>query len=182
MQTDASTGHECTARLQAYQEACNRQDIEAALALFNEDALLEVDGEQIRGQAALRAAHEWDQGANNQIALYDWAEVRDVVRCTFANCHELHRMLGIDAIHRRAEVRFEHGRIQTFVLSPPDEHDLQRFRHLAGPFFTWAREHHPKELAKVRTLNAAGGAALFTLAHAWRANQQRGIQASSRDS
>jgi hypothetical protein len=125
------------------------------------------DGERIAGAAALRAAHEWDRGARNQVSFHDHSVDGNIVRCTFVNCHELHRILGIEAIHRPAELIFNHGRIQTLALQPPNAHDLQRFRQLSAPFWDWAAGQHPEELAKIRAPGAEGGSALFRLAHAW---------------
>jgi len=167
MQSDLSTSQNVIARLKAYEDACNRYDVDAAVAMFAEDGVLTFDGERIAGQAALRAAHEWDKRAHNQVGFSDYIVEGKIVRCTFVNCHELHRILGIDAIRRPAEVIFNHDRIQTCVLLAPNLHDLQRFRQLSAPFWDWAAAQHPEQLAKIRAPGAEGGSALFSLAHAW---------------
>jgi hypothetical protein len=168
MQPDPTTRQDAIAWLRVYEDACNRYDIDAAVAMFADDGVLIFEGERIAGQAALRAAHEWDKRAHNQVGFCDYTLDGNSVRCTFVNCHELHRILGIDAIHRPAEVTFNHDHIQTFVLLAADPHDLQRFRQLSALFWDWARAQHPEELAKIGAPGAEGGSALFNLAHAWR--------------
>lgn len=166
MNSDAAP--DLIATLKIYQDLCQAYDIAAAVKLFALDGIIEEAGEQVVGKAGLRAAHEFDMGAQNQIALRDFVAEGDRVCCTFVNCHELHRILGIDAIQRRVEITFSNGLIQKFTLLRPDDQELERFRAAAGPFFTWARERHPEELAKMRGFNYEGGRALFKLAHAWR--------------
>jgi hypothetical protein len=168
MNRDAATGPYLIAKLKTYQDLCQAYDIAAAVKMFALDGIIEEAEEQVVGEDALRAAHEFDMGAQNQIVLRDFVVDGDHVSCTFVNCHELHRILGIDAIHRRVEITFTNGLIQKFSLLRPDDQDLERFRAVAGPFFTWARERHPEELAKMRSFNYEGGRALFKLAHAWR--------------
>lgn len=168
MNQDAATGPDLIAKLKTYQDLCQAYDIAAAVKMFAPDGIIEEAGEQVVGEAALRDAHEFDLGAQNQIALRDFVVDGDQVSCTFVNCHELHRILGIEEIHRRVEITFTNGLIQKFCLLAPDDQELGRFRAAAGPFFTWARERHPEELAKMRGFNYEGGRALFKLAHAWR--------------
>src|SRR6266852_3092418 len=88
--------------LMSYQEACQRFDVEAATAFFSDNGTLEFAGEQHAGRAALLDAHRWDRAARNQVAFLDLRVSGDQVSLTFVNQHELHRILGVEAMRSPA--------------------------------------------------------------------------------
>jgi len=154
--------------LMAYQEACQRFDVEAATAFFADDGSLEYGGEQCAGRAALLDAHRWDRAARNQVAFLEPRVSGDQAAMTMLNQHELHRVLGVAAIRTPAEMVIRGGRIHLFRIGRPEPSSLQAWREKAGPFFAWVREQHRETWERTAVLDEAGGQALYELAHAWR--------------
>ena len=154
--------------LMSYQEACQRFDVEAAVAFFSDNGTLEYAGEQHTGRAALLDAHRWDRAARNQVAFLEPRVSGDQVALTFVGQHELHRILGVEAIRSPAEMVIRDGRIHLFRILIPEPGSLQALREKAGPFFTWVRQHHWESWQRTAVLDEAGGQALYELAHAWR--------------
>src|SRR5205085_4337616 len=126
--------------LTAYEAACQRFEVEAAAAFFAEDGKLEFAGGQVIGRAALLEAHRWDRAARNQVAFLEPRVTGEQVAVTFVNQHELHRILGVEAIRSPAEMVIRDGRIHLFRIQMPEPASLQAMREKAGPFFAWVRE------------------------------------------
>jgi hypothetical protein len=154
--------------LMSYQEACQRFDVEAAVAFFSDNGTLELGGEQHTGRAALLDAQRWDRAARNQVAFLEPKVSEDRVTLTFVNQHELHRILGVEAIRSPAEMVIRDGRIHLFRILIPEPGSLQALQEKAGPFFTWVRQHRWESWQETAALDKAGGQALYELAHAWR--------------
>ena len=152
----------------AYQAACRRCDVAAAVACFADSGVLEFAGGQLTGRAALLDAHRWDCAARNEVALLDPAVNGEQVAVTFVNQHELHRVLGIAPMRSPAEIVVRDGRLQLFRILAPEPDNLQALLEKAGPFFAWVSAHHPQAWQRTAVLDEAGGQALFDLAHAWR--------------
>jgi hypothetical protein len=158
--------------LMAYEEACQRFEVEAATAFFAENGTLEYGGEQHTGRAALLGAHRWDRAARNQVAFLEPRVSGDQVAVTMVNQHELHRVLGVEAIRSPAELVIRAGRIHLFRIGMPEPGSLQAWREKAGPFFAWVRAHHEEAWQRTAVLDEAGGQALYELAHAWRRRKE----------
>ncbi len=167
MSTQDDHAGELIARVLEYQDACNRGDVEQCVAMFTADGVIDDRGMVVRGQAAIRAAHEFDVAAGAQLAFADPVAERDTVRCTFVYSKELDRILSLDAYRQSARFMFHDSLISAFVLLGGDEAEEERHRSLKEPFFAWARQHFPVEVAKVRGFDRDGGAALTRLGRAW---------------
>ena len=159
--------HPHIARLQAYEEASNRHDIDACVAMFSADGSIEL-GESYTGADAIRAAHEYDLGSRTLVAFRDFVVDGDTVACTFWNEHELGRAIGTGGVTGKATFTFRDGLIEKFQIAPPDEAERTRFMELARPAFTWLREHHPEAVARWQGFDRAAGEAVFALAELWR--------------
>jgi hypothetical protein len=156
------------ALLMAYQDACQRFDVEAAVAFFTEEGTLEIAGVPHTGRSVLLDAHYWDRAARNVVTLLDPVVAGDQLTFTFQNQHELHRILGVAPIRSLAEIVLRAGRIQVFRILAPEPESLKLFREKAGPFFDWVRQYHREAWQQTAVLNEAGGRALSELAEAWR--------------
>lgn len=156
------------ALLMSYQEACQRFDVEAAVAFFADNGTLEYAGGRHTGQAALLDAHRWDRAARNHVAFLEPRFSGDRVSVTFVNQHELHRILGVEAIRSQAKVIMRDGRIHLLRILTHEPGSVKAFQEKAGPFFTWVRQHDPESWQRTAVLDEAGGQALYELAHAWR--------------
>jgi ketosteroid isomerase-like protein len=61
-------------QMQAYLEAHNRHDIEAAMSFYTQDARFELVGEWVKvGKETIRdELEEWDAATNNHLTFYDF--------------------------------------------------------------------------------------------------------------
>jgi hypothetical protein len=158
---------DAVAILRAYQETCNRFDVEASVALFAEDGVIDDRGVAVRGQEAIRATHEYDRAVNARITLDDFRVTADTIRGRFVYTKELDRILRLDGLHQVARFIVRDGRIHAFTILGPDEAELQRHLRRKAPFFDWAKRHHPETYARSRSFDRDGGEALRQLGEAW---------------
>jgi hypothetical protein len=167
VESDTSSAHDPMTLLKLYEDACNRYDIAAAVALFADDGCIEIKGTEYRGQDMLRAAHECDMGSQTQVTFRDGVLHGDTVMCTFITYDVLDRAVGLDGWHMRAEFTIRTGRIIRFVSLPADEQERQRHYAAKHTFHVWARAHYPEEVAKGANLDYEAGASLTRVVHAW---------------
>ncbi len=167
MEGDTPTAQDLLALLRQYEDACNRYDIEAAVAMFAEDGYIEIYGTQHRGQAVLYAAHEFDMGSQTQVTFRDGVVSGDTVSCTFITCDVLDRAVGLDGRYMQAEFTFRNGRIARFLNLPANEQERQRHHEAKHAFHVWAREHYPGEVAKGANFDYEAGASLTRVVHEW---------------
>ena len=163
--------HPYASLLKKYQDASNRHDIEACVAMFTDDGLIEMGGESYTGADALRDAHEYDLGSQTSVEFRDFEINDDRVRCNFWNEHELSRAIGNGGMLSRAEFTIRDGRISKFNILPPNEAERKRVMEKAGPAIKWLRENHPEAVAKWNGFDRAAGEAVFALAELWRQHQ-----------
>jgi hypothetical protein len=169
-----TTNQPYIARLEAYQAACNRHDIDACVAMFMDTGEIVSGGESYMGTTAIHAAHEYDLASRTIVEFRDFEIQGNVVRCTFWNEHELSRAIGTGGMTGPAEFTFEGDRIRQFHVLPPDDAERQRVMAKVGPAFRWLRENHPEAVAKWRGFDRAAGEAVFALAALWRTHLQEG--------
>ena len=158
--------------LKKYQDLSNRHDIEACVAMFTEDGVIESGGESYAGIAALRAAHEYDDGSQTLVEFRDFEIDGNVVRCTFWNEHALSRALDSDGMTGKAEFTIRDNHIYKFDILPPEDAERKRVMEKIGPAFQWLRENHPEAVAKWNGFDRAAGEAVFALAELWRQHQE----------
>ena len=130
MQQKPFSESDLIAQLCAYQNVCNRYDLDAAVNMFTDDGCIEVRGVRYCGRATLYAAHEYDLASRMQVTFNQWTVERNLVRCHFMACDEVDRVVGIDGRHMRAEFTF-----QTFLSLPPEEAEMRRHRQAKQAFF-----------------------------------------------
>lgn len=171
MSYSTDTENDLLALLQCYENACNRYYIDTAVAMFAEDGYIEINGTQHRGQAILRAAHEFDMGSQTQVRFSDSVVENDTIHCTFITCDSLDRAVGLDGRHMKAEFTIKEGYIVRFLTIPADAQERQRHRAAKHTFFTWAKTHYPHEVAKGANFDYEAGASLTRVVDAWRLSQ-----------
>jgi hypothetical protein len=164
---DAIAQHGHIARLRRYEEVCNRYDIDAAVAMFTEDGVIDDLGRQYRGSDALRDAHEYDLATSAQIRLSDFRLVENTVHCQFLYCNVFDRALSLDGFHQWSEFTFRGDLIERFAITGADEAEIQRHRARKRPVLEWAQVHHPDELEASRAFTREAGDALVRIVHLW---------------
>ena len=167
MPETADRGTDLVARLRAYEEAGNRHDVDACVAMFAEDGVIDDRGIRIGGLEAIRAAHEYDRAVNARVAFDGFEVAGEIVSCRFIYTKDLDRVLGLDGFHQAARFTFRDGLIREFAIVGADEAEIERHRRLKGPFFEWARRHQPELHAASRSFDYEGGTALRRLGEAW---------------
>lgn len=164
--------HPYIALLERYQEASNRHDIEACVAMFADNGVIMMGGESYAGADALRDAHEYDLGSQTLVAFRDLEVDGDLIRCTFWNEHELSRVIGNGGMTGKAEFTIKDDRIHKFNILPPGDDERTRVMEKAAPVLKWLRENHPDAVAKWKGFDRSAGEAVFALAELWRKHQQ----------
>jgi hypothetical protein len=173
MGNNATGEQQLIERLKLYEEVCNRYDLDAAVAMFTEGGCIEALGKEYCGKEVLRAAHEYDLGCRAQVGFSDFSVEGDIMRCRFTYCDEVDRVTGTGGTVSGAEFTFRDGLIERFVSLPPDEEERQRVRQAKAPFFAWARENYPEEVARGFTFDYESGYSLYMVARAWLDARQR---------
>jgi len=154
-------------QLHAYQDAINRADADAAVALFLDTARIEEEGVQY---PSVRAVLDYLVGERAHIELSDFHIRGPQVTCTYHEVNELDRVVGYAGSRRRAEFTFSQGQIATLIIHPPDPQERQDAHRLTTPFFTWIKVTHPAEWARMSALTYESGATLASMARTWAAN------------
>ena len=166
--------HPYVTLLKKYQEASNRHDIEACVAMFTEEGSIEFGGESYAGAAALRAAHEYDEGSHTLVEFRDFEVEGELVRCTFWNAHELSRAVGTNGMTTKAEFTIKEGHINKFHALPAEESERKRVAEKAAPAMKWLRENHPEVAEKWKGFDRPAGEAVSALAELWSQHQKAG--------
>lgn len=156
--------------LKTYEQASNRHDIEACVALFTPDGVIVMGGDTYQGEKALRDAHEYDDASHTLVKFSDFAidDENNLVRCAFWNEHQLSRVLENGGMNGSAEFTFQENKIQKFNILPPDDAERRRVMEKAAPAFQWLRENRPDAVAKWNGFDRAAGEAVTNLAEIWR--------------
>jgi predicted HD phosphohydrolase len=178
MSATPATRHDLIARVHAYQEACNRHDVAACLAMFAPGGQIHEPGRHHPGSDPLRDVHEYDRATNTQVAYSQYLVRDNSVSCRFLQATELDRLVGLDGLRRGAHFTFADGQIERIDLLPPSREEVQRHRVAKKEFVAWAKQHYPEDLEEARWLTGQGGTILNRLAHDWQESRD-GAQETS---
>lgn len=160
---------ELIAALRAYQELCNRFDMEAAMDYFTEEAAIAIDGTVSKGTAEVFRIHEGDRGARLIVDFSDFELDGDTLACFFHAESEIDRALGLRGIARWNRITFVGSKIHYWDIDRPSEAEIARRRDVVRPFWEWAEANHPDLVRTVRSLYTyESGQAATMLADLWR--------------
>jgi len=85
--------------LQAYEQAHNRHDIEAVLAMCTHDVRFEVVGVWIKvGKENVRLLEEWDAAVDGSLSLKDFVASEGMVSCHALERNEWFKLAGIGEV------------------------------------------------------------------------------------
>src|ERR1700730_16302096 len=129
------------AHVRTYQEAINDADVDAAMALFHEDASLSDEGVQL----PVRSFHEYDIGTQIQIILSDFTAEGDQILCLCHSTNALDQALGYEGKPLKMQFTFQGERIARLVILPSDRQEARHIHHISDPFFTWVKQNHPEQ-------------------------------------
>lgn len=145
---------------QAYKDAYNDHDIDAAMALFAEGATLTMVGQPtLEGKEQIRSWHEYEFALNGEVITTTDLQVEgDVVKEGFAATDDLIRALGLGALQGTCEFQIKNGLIQskTIQLTPKDAQRygqaLSRLPKEVMQNFTYSAEYAGTVLDAARAL------------------------------
>jgi hypothetical protein len=137
--------------VQALQDAMSRGDLDAAMAMYAEDAEFEFVGmgslvgqEQIRGYKAYIAA------LNTDLQYSDCTAEGNSVTCKLTKNDDMLRKVAAGPVSHSMAFTFEGGLIQKQAVTTPPA-SAQVLGQTSGAFLGWVKENHPEAMAKLFT-------------------------------
>lgn len=163
--------------VQAYQEAKNRQDVEAVAAMFAEDAEFEMVGMgTMVGREQIRALDEYDVGINTRLEFSDCTQEGNTVTCDVVETNDWLDAAGLSENRYVSSVfTFENGLITRIsaILSPES---AQALGQTLQAFVPWIAQNHPEAMPQLFTAenqfiySRENGVLVVSLLREWRAS------------
>ncbi len=168
--------------VQAYQEAKNRQDVDAVQAMFAEDAVFEMAGMgTMVGLEQIRALDEYDVGINTRLEFSNCAQEGNTVTCEVVETNDWLDAAGLPENRYPSSVfTFEDGLIVriTANLSPES---AQAIGQTLQAFVPWIAQNHPEAMPAFFTpenqfiYSLDNGVLVVSLLREWRAGSPVGL-------
>ncbi len=133
--------------LEAYEAAHNAFDVDAAMALFADDAEFELVGQgTLRGLTAIRALHEYDRGIRAQVTFRDCRPGGATVTCVADEANDWLAAAGLEALVYPSSVFTfdDRGRIRRIAATLSPEGAAAMGAVLAD-FVPWLMAERPAE-------------------------------------
>lgn len=166
----------------AYQEAKNRQDVDAVQAMFAQHAVFESVGMgTMAGKEQIRALDEYDVGLSTKIEFKDCVQSGNTVTCEVVETNDWLHAAGLKELAYPSSVfTFEDGLIVQIAaaLSPESAQAMEQVLRAVVP---WIRQHHPEAVPLLftpenRFIYSRDNALLIvSLLREWRAGLQEGL-------
>ena len=141
--------------VRAYEEVFNRHDLEAVVALFADDAVLQ--NAWINGiyKADIKIQHDFVFGLNQTIQNSECSVVKDTVACKALVRDDCIKAAGIDGYHYTSvEYVFEDMKIYR-VTGTESSDDGQTMEGFYDGMFGWSGAHRPEENSKLSDSNGS---------------------------
>lgn len=138
-------------QVQAYLEAHNRHDVEAAMSFYTEDARFELVGEWVKvGKETIRGElEEWDAATNNHLTFYDLKVGPDRAVFKAIERNDWFHELGIEEFHYDScTMVFRKGLIAEVKAHAAAESE-KTFAQKWQAFLNWASEERSDALARL---------------------------------
>lgn len=162
--------------VEAYLEAINKHDIDAVMALYDDDTVFEiVDGDDVVGKSALRPFQEFYNALNSQWHLFDYISEPGQVSCQGTMQNDWTRALGIDEMHYPSiKITLRDGLI-TSMRPEASQECMEQVKQADEAFMSWAAKERPEALAELMpdkfTYSKESALSLMALLHEWQAIQ-----------
>jgi|GEM_PF-7060386 len=141
--------HPLISQILAYQEACNRFDMQKAVTYFTDDGVIDVHGQIFAGRKQLVDLHDYDTGCGALVYLSEFQVEENRVRCLFVYESQADRLLGISGLARWSTLTFRGDLAERWDIEAPTPEEVQRRRPVMGPVFAWARDARPDLMARL---------------------------------
>ena len=141
--------------VKAYQDAANRGDVDAAVALFADQAIVMMLGGAV-GRDEIRGVEEWQAGLNHRLEFTDCKTAGNTVTCKGFLTDDCAKAVGGLGV-RFDEVTFtiNDGKIQKVYGSASDV-DSTRNDENGSLMIAWAQSNRPEDYAKSINPTTAG--------------------------
>lgn len=163
--------------VEAFFEAHNREDIDAVMALYAENATFESVGNYvIEGKSALRQLTEYSLALNVQGRPYDYVSKPGQVIFKLIEQNGFFRTLGVDEIRYSSCTMNIHDGLIVSAKVALSQESMEKTQQAAGSFMAWATKEKSEVLAKLVSngtpiINKESGLAWMTLLREWQAVQ-----------
>jgi hypothetical protein len=141
---------------QAYQDAFNRHDADATLALFSDEQFSYIDSgstSAVRDKPSLRRVFEFEAGFGSTLRLMDCAMSGQAAKCALVMRHNCSQAWYLkDGDNRDVELSFSAGKIQSVSItrsSPAALEDGKLLQTNWPKFTAWVEANRPDDWKKV---------------------------------
>ncbi len=163
--------------VQAYQEAKNRQDVDAVQAMFAEDAVFELVGMgTMVGREQIRALDEYDVGINTRLEFSECVQEGNTVTCEVIETNDWLDAAGLtENIYPSSVFTFEDGLIVQITATVSPE-SAQAMGQTLQAFVPWIAQNHPEAMPVLFTpdnqfvYSQDNGVLVVSLLREWRAS------------
>ena len=136
----------------ALEDAFNRHAVDEIIAMFTDDAVLELKGlARIVGKNEIRPIFEYDIGVNGSAQFLDRMVANDTVRCQFVEANDRLRAAGLEHIvYAPCVISFRNSLISSW-WAVPDQAATQKLDQFWGPVRDWIEKNHPTDYQRIYT-------------------------------
>ncbi len=162
--------------VEAYLEALNHHDIDAVMALYDDDTVFEIaDGDDVVGKSALRPFQEFYNALNSQWRWFDYVSEPGQVSCQGTMQNDFTRALGLDEMHYPSiKITLRDGLI-TSMRSEASQESMEQYKQADKAFEAWVTKEKPEALAELMpdkfTYSKESALSLMALLREWQAVQ-----------
>jgi hypothetical protein len=149
--TAAAQGEDLVGLVQALQDVMNRHDLDAAMAMYTDDAEFEFVGMgSLVGQEQIRGYKEYIAALNTDLQYSDCTAEGNTVTCQLTKDDDMLRKVAAGPVSHSMLFTFEGGMIQKQAVTTPPE-SAKVLGQTSGAFLGWVKENHPEAMAKLFT-------------------------------
>jgi hypothetical protein len=137
--------------VQALQDAMSHGDLDAAMAMYADDAEFEFVGMgSLAGQEQIRGYKEYIAALNTDLQYSDCMAEGNTVTCKLIKNDDMLRKVTAGPVSHSIAFTFEGGLIQKqAVTTPPTSAKI--LGQTSGAFLGWVKENHSEAMAKLFT-------------------------------
>ena len=162
--------------VEAYFEAHNRQDIDAVMPFYAEDATFEyVNNFTLVGKSALRQLEEYSVALNIKLKNFDYVYEPGQVSSKGIEQNDWLRTMGIDDAHHTSSTTIRDGLITSIQVELSQE-SREQMKQAQEPFMAWMTKEKPKILAELMAdeesrITKQRALTVMALLHEWETTQ-----------
>lgn len=162
--------------VEAYLEALNQHDIDAVMALYDDDTVFEiVNGDDVVGKSALRPFQEFYAAHNSQWHFFNYVSKPGQIVCQGTMQNDWTHALGIGELHYPSITFTLHDGLITSIRPEGSPESKEQVEQANEAFMAWAAKEKSEALAELMpdkfTYSKQSALSLMALLHEWQAVQ-----------